>query len=547
MHSLTFVSRRFGGRKESKILRVLGIALFFVSLLMIPALVVSIINKESIMYIAVPMVIGIVISLFLMLRYKSVKSMRPTDGLLMIFAMWAMFFIIGVIPYLIHGLKPVDALFESVSGFTTAGATTLTNIPGCPHGLLIWRSTTQWIGGIIIVIMFMLIIPMVVSGGRGVLQNEMSGSGGGNLFVKLGSAAKEFIFVYVILTVIFFVTLMLIGLTDPTFNTLDAATISLSVISTGGFTVRSDSFASYSILIKLVVLVFMLLSATNFYLMYRSIGKREFGKIGRNEEFRAMIAWFGCVSILICAQMLWNHKTSGDTLNSIVDVVFSVVSMGTTTGFTTTDYAGTWTFAATSILMILMLIGGSSGSTAGGIKITRAIIIVKSLINELKLIIHPNAVTGIKLNHRGVDSSVVHSATIVAVVFILTVGVSTVVFDIIGGESITFDKAFFTSISFISGTGIGMEEFANNYSSMSGFGKVFACLLMFLGRMEIVTVLAVLTPGFWKETLGAQKIHRIKRRSKKTQNLIVGSTIDKLRPVESDKKDDEKIGEDKRK
>ncbi len=513
-------------KKESKVLRVLGIALFFISVMMIPSLIVSIINSEDLAYILVPMLIGLAVSLFLLYRYKSVKTMRPVDGLLMIFAMWAMFFAFGIIPYVISGIPLIDALFESVAGFTTTGSTTIEDVTALSHGLLLWRSMTQWIGGIIIVIMFMFIIPMVVSGGRGVLRNEMSGSGGGNLFVKLGKAAKEFIIVYIILTVMMFVIIFIVGIfSEDNFTLLDAGTFTLSVISTGGFCVRADSFASFHIPIKIVTMVFMLLSATNFYLLYRTFGKREFGRIRKEEEFRLMLLWFTVVSIFVCILIAVNNLM-GNAVETIVDVFFTVISFGTTTGFTVDMFTtADWTHVGISLVLLVMLIGGSSGSTAGGIKITRIIVIVKSLLNEMKKTIHPNAVVGVRLNGKGVDESVVHNATIVAVVFGVTVLVATAIFDVLGGENYDFRKAFFMSVSFISGTGVGINDFAGSFHTMGAGAKAFACILMFLGRMEIMSILVVLTPGFWQEVMGAQGLRDV---GTKVRNIKMSNIKDKF-------------------
>ena len=197
---------------ESRSLHVLGVVLLFTSLLMIPALAVAIWQDESTLPFLIPVIPCVLISSALMIFFKNPKVMRPVDGIVMIITLWAGLFVVGTIPYLIYGLSFVDAIFESVSGFTTAGATILPDVASLPQSMLLWRALTQWVGGIIIVTMFMFIMPMVVSGGRSLLQNEMSGSGSGNLYLKMESAAKQYVSVYVILTAAFFVILMLLGL-----------------------------------------------------------------------------------------------------------------------------------------------------------------------------------------------------------------------------------------------------------------------------------------------------------------------------------------------
>ncbi len=478
---------------ESRSLHVLGIVLLFTSLLMIPALAVALWQGESTLPFLIPVIPCIIGSLALMILFKNPKVMRPVDGIVMIITLWAGLFVVGTIPYLIYGLSLVDAIFESVSGFTTAGATIMSDVASMPQSMLLWRALTQWVGGIIIVTMFMFVMPMVVSGGRSLLQNEMSGSGSGNLYLKLESAAKQYVTVYVILTAIYFVILMLLGL-----SWLEASTISLCVICTGGFMITNDSFASYGVVVKIVVLIFMIISATNFYLQYKVFMKREFGAIRKNEEFRFMVSFFSIISIIVILAMFMNGHGMGNVLESIVDVVFSVVSIGTTTGFTTVDYTTAWPFIGMSLLLVVMFIGGSTGSTAGGIKISRALIVFKSMLNEIKQTIHPNAVYSVRFDGKGLDESVVRSATVVSIMFIITIFVGTMVMDM----EMDMGEALFASCALVSGTGPGMGALFGNYCELTWGMKLFSCVLMILGRVEIVTILVVFTKGFWKELLG---------------------------------------------
>ena len=478
---------------ESRSLHVLGIVLLFTSLLMIPALAVALWQGESTLPFLIPVIPCTIGSLALMILFKNPKVMRPVDGIVMIITLWAGLFIVGTIPYMIHGLSLVDAIFESVSGFTTAGATIMSDVASLPQSMLLWRALTQWVGGIIIVMMFMFIMPMVVSGGRSLLQNEMSGSGSGNLYLKMENAAKQYVSVYVILTAIYFVILMLLGL-----SWLEASTISLCVICTGGFMITNDSFASYGVIVKIVVLIFMIISATNFYLQYKVFIKREFGAIRKNEEFRFMISFFSVISIVVILAMFMNGHGMSNVLESIVDVVFSVVSIGTTTGFTTVDYTTAWPFIGMSLLLVVMFIGGSTGSTAGGIKISRALIVFKSMLNEIKQTIHPNAVYSVRFDGKGLDESVVRSATVVSIMFIITIFVGTMVMDM----ELDMDEALFASCALVSGTGPGMGALFGNYCELTWGMKLFSCALMILGRVEIVTILVVFTKGFWKELLG---------------------------------------------
>lgn len=510
---------------ESRSLHVLGIVLLFTSLLMIPALAVAVWQDESTLPFLIPVIPCIVISLALMLLFKNPKVMRPVDGIVMIMTLWAGLFVVGMFPYLIYGIPLVDAIFEAVSGFTTAGATIMTDVASLPQSLQLWRALTQWVGGIIIVTMFMFIMPMVVSGGRSLLQNEMSGSGSGNLYLKMENAAKQYVSVYVILTALFFVILMLLGL-----SWLEASTISLCVICTGGFMITNDSFASYGVIVKIAVLIFMMISATNFYLQYKVFIKREFGAIRKNEEFRFMIPFFLTVSGLVLVAMFMSGHGMDNILESIVDVLFSVVSIGTTTGFTTVDYTTAWPFIGMSLLLVVMFIGGSTGSTAGGIKISRALIVIKSMVNEIKQTIHPNAVYSVRFDGRGVDESVVRSATVVSIMFIITIFVGTMVMDM----EMDMDEALFASCALVSGTGPGMGALFGNYYGLSWGMKLFSCALMILGRVEIVTILVVFTKGFWKELLGISNLLEFRERIVGAPRAIASHISNRKDDVPSD-------------
>ncbi len=231
---------------------ILGIVLFFTSLMLIPSTVLCIHKGENFWSFIIPLFIGIIASVYMVLKYRLPNDMRPADGLMMMFSVWILLFVFGTLPFLISGMNLIDSFFESVSGFSTTGATILTDVEAAPKSMLLWRAITNWIGGIIIVMMFMFIIPMVISGGRGLLKNEMSGSGGGNLTMKLGNAARQFIAMYIILTALFALILLVQDL-----SLLDSVTIAMSSISIGGFLNTNDSMASYSMFVKISVIFFM--------------------------------------------------------------------------------------------------------------------------------------------------------------------------------------------------------------------------------------------------------------------------------------------------
>ena len=508
----TGIKRWYDGiqKKDSRIMLILGIVLFFTSLMLLPSTILSYHYGEKIWPFIIPMIIGVVLSIYMSLKYKLPNDMRPADGLMMMFSLWIELFIFGMIPFLIYGMPFIDAFFESVSGFTTTGATIITDVQSTAKGLLLWRAITNWIGGIIIVMMFMFIIPMVVSGGRGLLKNEMSGSGGGNLTVKLGSAARQFIIMYAILTAIFTIILYIQNLT-----LLDSVTIAMSCISIGGFLNTNDSLASYSIFVKITVMFFMVISASNFYLHYRALFKGDFKGYGRSEEFRAMILWFLIISLLLLSRAAfsgeWNTVEGSDT-DKIVDIVFSVISTGTTTGFSTVDFTSEqwWPFVDLSLFMILMFIGGSAGSTSGGIKISRVLITLKALFNEIRQEVHPNAVYTVRYDGSGVSREAVHSAMVVITAFIVVTGVGAALFNT--NADLDFGNSVYLSVAMITNTGTGSGVLFSNYADMPVWCKLLSCALMFLGRMEILAILAVFTPGFWLEFVGRSGLNSAKEK-----------------------------------
>ena len=505
----TTIKRRYDSipKKESRVMLILGIVLFFTSLMLLPSTLIAYNSGEDILPFIIPMAIGLVASSYMCFKYSLPNDMRPADGLMMMFSVWVLLFVFGTIPYLISGFPLIDSIFESISGFTTTGATIMTDVAAQPHALLMWRVITNWIGGIIIVMMFMFIIPMVISGGRGLLKNEMSGSGGGNLSVKLGSAARQFIAMYVILTAVFALILLVQNV-----SLLDSVTIAMSSISIGGFLNTNDSMASYSIFVKVTVIFFMVISASNFYLHYRALFKGDLRGYGRNEEFKVMILWFFLVSVCILLQAItsseWDHL-HGSTGDKVVDIVFSVVSVGTTSGFSTVNYTTYWAFLDLSLFMILMFIGGSAGSTSGGIKISRLIITLKALFNEIRQEVHPNAVYTVRYDKNGLNPEIVHSAMVVVTAFVVAAGVGTVLFNTI----YTLDESVFISITMITNTGTGSGDVLfNTYADMPVWMKLVSCGLMFLGRMEILAILAIFTPGFWLEFIGRGGINKAKEK-----------------------------------
>ena len=476
-------------KRESFFLKVLGSCMLILAVGMLPSLIYDVIDGNDIRPFLYPIIFLLIFgSLFTVFtRYPSM--INPIDGLLVIALMWFSMVMIGSVPFMMTGLNFVDGLFESTSGITTTGATILSDIEAWPRGMLMWRSMMQWIGGITIILLFMFFLPMIGFGSRSLFGNEMSGSGSGNLSLRLKDAGTQFVKIYLEFSIALFLLLVVFG--APIYDSL---CITFSTISTGGFAPKGDSISSYSPMIKLLVALFMFLGGTNFYIHYKAIYQKKFSSYIHNQEFLTMAMVVGVASIVTIFII---SQEMGFNVDSIVDSIFTVVSASTTTGFASTDYS-IWVNPLVALMFLIIIIGGSSGSTAGGLKISRVIILVKNAYNGLKSALHPNAIYNIKLDKNTVDKNTVTSTVNLTIMFAMTLALGTAVFMMLGSE---FELSFTTTLACLTTFGPSMGEFGpyGSYDALPAFGKLFMCFLMIVGRLEFITALIVFTPGFWRE------------------------------------------------
>jgi len=484
---------------ESASVHILGIILFGLSLSLIPSLLYAITNNEPLAPFVWPMTVGFLLSFFLTLLFKMPDRIKPVSGIFMIGFVWLVAIVFGMIPYILSGMTTIDALFESTSGFTTTGATIMADIESWPSGILLWRSMTQWIGGIAIIMIFLFILPMIGFSGRTLFGNEMSGSGSGNFFVRMKDAGKQFMSIYLILTIIMIVILILSGVT-----LFDSLCMSFSTISCGGFMCKGDSIAGYGIIVKIILIVFMFLGGSNFYLHFKAIYHKKPLSYTRDEEFRTMFLWLSAMSFLIFFIIYRENAFFGDNIiSNFVDTAFTVVSAGTTTGFASVDYIA-WPMAAIVLLFLVAAVGGSSGSTAGGIKISRLIVLYRYERNGLKKLLHPKGVYDIKYNGSSLDDDNINATIIIVMAFTVTIMVGSIVLMFLG---VNFEDSISSIIGCITTFGPAVGDFGpmGNYQSMSPFIKIFLSLIMWIGRLEVVTALVLFTPDFWKELMLTHK------------------------------------------
>lgn len=482
-------------KTESLTLKTLGLTLVTFAVVMLPSLMYQIADGCDVSYFLVPMIALLVIGLPLVLMTKMPTTMDPVFMLANMVLMWGFAVACGSLPFMMYGLSPIDSIFESTSGVMTAGSSIVSSVHELDRGIILWRSVLQWIGGIAIIVMFILVLPTIGFGNRALLVNETSGSDAGKVSIKLKDTGKQFITVYSIATIIILVVLTICGL-----SFFDSFCISLSTISLGGFSPTDNSVSEYSDIIKIVIIISLLFGSTNFYLHYKSVISKKLVYLG-SEEFRAMLVIMGLL-LLVCVPYLL-----ANTDDSLINIIFNTISAVTTASFAASDYS-LYPIAIVCVFFAITIIGGSAGSTAGGLKVNRLLISVKNIYNEIQRLLHPNAVYDVKMDGKSVDSVYISSTMMVLVIFLITMLVSTGVFLFMG---LPFDVSLLTTISSLTcyGASVGPYGPFGSFYAFSDAAKIFMCILMWIGRVEIVSALIVFTPGYWREfRLSVKNIRR---------------------------------------
>ena len=383
----------------------------------------------------------------------------------------------------------VDAIFETVSGLTTTGSTVLPAVEHLPRSVLLWRSLTQWMGGMGVLVLFLALMPKLEGGAVYLMRAESPGPIKSKLVPKVGSTAKILYGIYVALTAMEALCLRVAGL-----SWFSAVNHAFTTMATGGFSINNTSLAGSSPAVMWVVTVFSFLAGVNFSLLFLAVtGKLRTAL--RSEELRVYAAVVLGTTLLICLN-LWVQ--AGVPLGeSITDAAFQTVTIITTTGFATVDFA-LWPTFCRMALLVLMFTGGCAGSTAGGMKLSRVLILWKSLVRELKRMVHPNHVSVIKVDDQPVEERVVSStgAYIMAYMVVMLAGALVVSWDNYG-----FQESFAASLTCISnvGPGLGILGPMENFSILSPLSKLALSLEMLMGRLELMPILALLTRGAWRD------------------------------------------------
>ena len=419
------------------------------------------------------------------------KELKRRDGYLIVILSWIAMSLFGMLPYIFTDQisNVPDAFFETVSGYTTTGASILNDIEILDHGILYWRSLTQWIGGMGIIVLAVAILPFLGIGGMQLFVAEAPGVSVDKLQPRIKETAMRLWQIYISFTVVLFFILWAEGM-----NSFEAVNHAMTTFATGGFSTKNASIGYFeSPLIQYTIILFMFISATNFTLTYFAI-KLDFKKVFQNEEFRIYSSFIiFLTSIVFITLYLIDSSYAEETFRS---ALFSVVSIITTTGFTTVDFTG-WTEFITILFFILMFFGASAGSTSGGIKIVRHVVLLKNSYIELKKQLHQQGVFILRFNNSKVPQSVVTNILAFMMLYVVIFSIGSVIMTLMGVDFITAIGSVAATLGNI-GPGIGDVGPASNFSSIPDAGKYFLSLLMLIGRLELLTFLLILTPAFWK-------------------------------------------------
>ena len=463
------------------------------ALLLLLPMAVSIYFKENLIY-----VYGIVIAMLLCvgtlmtLPKPQTRKIYAREGFVIVSLSWILMSLFGALPFVISGAIPsfVDALFETVSGFTTTGASILNDIEVLPKSILFWRSFTHWIGGMGVIVFVLAILPQKEMQSMHILRAEVPGPTVGKLVSKATVTARILYIIYTVFTVAEIVALLCCKM--PLY---DSVTTAFATAGTGGFSVRNASIAAYGNLgAEVVISIFMLLFGINFNLFYLFLIK-QFKRVFKSEELWTYLAVIGVSIILVALNVYPMVESIGTALRQ---AGFQVISIITTTGFVTADF-GQWPAMAQMILVALMFLGACAGSTGGGLKVGRMIILVKAAFRELRRAINPNRVKAIKLDGAVIEKDVVTTTSTYFIIYMLIIGMSSLLLTIDNFDFTTTLTAVITCINNV-GPGLAGVGPVENFADFSNFSKLVLSANMLIGRLEVFPIIILFMRSTWKKT-----------------------------------------------
>jgi len=476
------------------IIKVIGFLLVIEGFFMLGSLPFSIYYSESeglaILYSAL-ITIGTGAILSISTR-KHPKSIGRKEGYVIVAITWIIISLFGTLPFLFSGTISnfTDAFFETMSGFTTTGATILTDIESMPKSLLFWRSMTHWIGGMGIIVFTVAILPILGIGGMQLYSAEMPGVTKDKLHPRITETAKRLWAIYLIFTVLETILLMFGGM-----SLFNALCHTFGTVATGGFSTQNASIATFSPYVQYVIIVFMILAGTNFTLHYFAM-HGQLRKVWKNEEYRYYIMAILIGTVVISLVLAFGQEGVGFE-KALRTALFQVTSIITTTGYITDNYL-LWPHMIWFLVVLMMFIGGMAGSTGGGIKVVRQLLLLKNSLLELKRLIHPQAIIPVRMNGKVVSQDIIFKVMAFFLIYIIIFIIGSTVMALIGLDGPTAIGATAATLGNI-GPGLGNVGPVDHYGSIPAGGKWFLSFLMLLGRLELFTVLILFSPVFWKK------------------------------------------------
>ncbi len=414
------------------------------------------------------------------------------EAIMLVAGGWILASAFGTLPYILMGTFPsyLDAYFEAMSGFTTTGATVLASIESQPHGILLWRSLTQWLGGMGIITLFVALFPIFGIGAARLVEAEMPGPQAERLTARIRDTAKAIWLLYLGFSILLFISLWVARM--PVF---EALAVTFSTMPTGGFTPTSLSIGAYnSLFVEGIIIFFMMVAGVNFGLYYFLLWKRQPGRLFSNSEFRLYIALLIGACLLIALNLtMGGGKSIGEAFRYSS---FQAVSIMTTTGFTTANFDA-WPAFARSALLILMIIGASAGSTGGALKVTRLLVLVKYAYRRILLFFNPRAIIPLKVGGNPLSESVISGIIGMSILYFAILIVGFLVMSALGLDQVTALSSVAATLGNV-GPGLGLVGPTANYLWVPPLGKVVLIICMLVGRLELFTVLVLLAPSFWK-------------------------------------------------
>ena len=477
------------------VLRILGALLSIFSVTMLVPGIVSLAYDDGSarsFFIGFAVTLAIGLSTWLPLRHYQV-SLKLRDGFVVVVMFWTVLGLFGAIPLYIDeklNLTIAQSIFESMSGFTTTGATVIVGLDTLPQGILLYRQLVQWLGGMGIIVLAVAILPLLgIGGGMQLFRAETPGPQKEKITPRVADTAKRLWYIYLGLTLACALAYWLAGM--PMF---DAVGHSFSTVAIGGFSTHDASIGYYkSNAIEMIAVVFMLISGINFALHYIAFRSKSLSSYFEDSEFRFYITMLMVLSIITVAY-LYGTKTAGFG-HSFFNGIFQVVSIATTTGFTTVEYFN-WPGFLPVLLLFASFVGGCAGSTGGGMKVIRVLLLFKQGMRELARMVHPHAMLPVKVGRKTIPPRVIDAVWGFFATYVLILAMMLL---LLMATGLNQETAFSAVVACLNNLGPGLGDVGSNYSSLSGIQLSLLCVAMLLGRLEIFTLLVLLTPGFWRK------------------------------------------------